>query len=51
VHFDSYLFTYKCSSQLHEHKQKLHISYLTIRITVFLVVFKNRLRTIKAENP
>jgi len=29
VHFASCLFTYNCSSQLSEHKQKLHIAYLS----------------------
>jgi len=29
MHFASHLFTYNCSSQLREHKQKLYIAYLT----------------------
>jgi len=52
VYFASVLFTYNCSSQLREHKQKLHIAYLTSRYnSIFGYKIKNRLRTIEAENP
>jgi len=29
VHFASCLFIYSCRSQLHKHKQKLHVAYLS----------------------
>jgi len=42
MHFASRLFTYNCGSQLREHKQKLHILYLT---SCHNNIFGDKLRT------
>jgi len=43
---------YNFNSQLRKNKQKLYIAYLTSwHNSIFGYKFKNRLRTIEAENP
>jgi len=51
VHYTSRFFTYTCSSQLHEHKQKLHAAYLkpVYVIEIKVAFLKGRLLSNQSE--